>query len=79
MNTVGVLAVRPDSSALLVSKLETPLGTLPAAVLRADDVVVVTASFEKSGGGSNSEGMKKQEGLASGSRLDGSAVTDNVP
>lgn len=45
VENVGILAVRPDSSALLVSNLDTPLGTLPAAVLRGEDVVAVSARF----------------------------------
>lgn len=40
-------AVRPDSSALLVAHLPTPLGTLPAAVVRAADVVALTAVFAR--------------------------------
>lgn len=44
---VTVAAVRPDSSALLVRRLETPLGTVPAAVLRGGDIVAVEASFEQ--------------------------------
>lgn len=46
---VTVTAVRPDSSALLVRRLETPLGILPAAVLRGGDIVAVEATFDQAG------------------------------
>lgn len=42
--TIG--AVRPDSSALLVHDLPTPLGVIPSVVLRAEDVVLVDGTLE---------------------------------
>lgn len=45
VNNVHIAAVQPDSSAFLVRRLATPLGELPAAVVRGEDVLVVAAKF----------------------------------
>lgn len=47
LDGVGIGAVKPDSSALLVHNLPTPMGVIPSAILRAEDVFLVDVMCEE--------------------------------